>query len=595
MDRLATRKDALARQESYQYDANGNLRQFTDRKNQTATFTYDALNRRTGATYADGSSTSFTYDSAGRLAAVTDSVSGTIQFSYDNLDRLIQEVTPQGAINYDYDALGRRTSMTVSGQQPVTYQYDAASRLTQVAQGSLIVTIGYDNAGRRTSLTYPNGTSASYTYDTASRLTNILHQGQTSVIESLSYTYDAAGNRLTANRLSSAATQLPNASTASYDAANEQIQFGSATLTYDQNGNLTNDGTNTYTWDARNRLVSISGLGLSASFTYDALGRRTSKTISGQTTQFLYDGNDIVLESGASGVANYLRSLNIDEPFVRQSSASEFYHTDALGSVLTLTGQTGAVQTTYNYEAFGKATITGTSTNPFQYTGRENDGTGLYYYRTRYYTSQYHRFISEDPIRADITLYAYAGNRPLVATDPFGLYTVVIRGGFGDGPSGPSGSGSGGMQQIADQLRGAGQEVSVRGPEEAAAALADLQAHQGDPSGVHVVCHSRGCDEILWKLNINPDVKVDRMATLDCYGWSGACGVIPDNVGKNLNYWEGGLFGGGRSSRRNGGGAGITNIQRTESHWEIPPNGDVQRGVVQCIATGQCGGGGGRK
>jgi YD repeat-containing protein len=47
MDRLVTRTDALNRQESYQYDLAGNLTQFTDRKNQIATFQYDALNRRT--------------------------------------------------------------------------------------------------------------------------------------------------------------------------------------------------------------------------------------------------------------------------------------------------------------------------------------------------------------------------------------------------------------------------------------------------------------------------------------------------------------------------------------------------------------------
>ncbi len=429
MDRLAARTDALNRQERYQYDPAGNLTQFTDRKNQTATFTYDSLNRRTAASYADGSSTSFTYDSVGRLAAVTDSISGTIQYSYDNLDRFIQEVMPQSSVQYAYDALGRRTSMTVSGQQPVTYQYDAASRLTQVAQGSLVVTIGYDDAGRRTSLTYPNGTSTSYSYDFASRLTSITHNGPSGLIESVTYTYDTAGNRLTANRAVGAATTVPNATTASYDAANELTAIASGatqSLTYDANGNLTSDGANTYTWDARNRLIAISGA-VSASFTYDALGRRVSKTVNGVTTQLIYDGNDIVQESGSSGVASYLRSLNIDEPFVRQSSTSEYYHTDALGSVLALTGQNGAVQTTYNYEAFGKTTITGTSSNPFQFTGRENDGTGLYYYRYRYYSSFLQRFLGEDPLGllAGLNAYRYVLNNPLIYFDPLGLHVTV--------------------------------------------------------------------------------------------------------------------------------------------------------------------------
>jgi YD repeat-containing protein len=97
MDRLATRKDALNRTENYQYDLAGNLTQFTDRKNQVATFQYDALNRRIQSTYADATTT-FTYDTVGRRIKASDSATGagTIEFGYDILNRLIQETTPQG-------------------------------------------------------------------------------------------------------------------------------------------------------------------------------------------------------------------------------------------------------------------------------------------------------------------------------------------------------------------------------------------------------------------------------------------------------------------------------------------------------------------
>ncbi len=64
------------------------------------------------------------------------------------------------------------------------------------------------------------------------------------------------------------------------------------------------------------------------------------------------------------------------------------------------------------------------SDNPFQYTGRENDGTGLYYYRARYYDADVGRFVSEDPIRfagGDVNFYAYVGNNPVNMIDPFGL------------------------------------------------------------------------------------------------------------------------------------------------------------------------------
>jgi hypothetical protein len=59
--------------------------------------------------------------------------------------------------------------------------------------------------------------------------------------------------------------------------------------------------------------------------------------------------------------------------------------TDALGSAVALTDSAGTVQTEYTYEPFGKTSVSGaSSSNPSQYTARENDGTGLYYNRARY-------------------------------------------------------------------------------------------------------------------------------------------------------------------------------------------------------------------
>lgn len=435
MDRLSTRIDPLNRTEIYVYDPNGNLTQFTDRKGQLATFTYDSLNRRVQAAYADASRIEFVYDAVGRLVQMNDSTSGPIELTYDNLDRLIQEITGQGMVRYSYDVVGRRTSMTLNGQTPVTYDYDAASRITQVAQGSQVISLGYDATGRRTALSYPNGTSTNYTYDPANRLTRILHQGTAAVIEDLTYTYDAAGNRISFGK-SGPQAALPQPVQAAYDAANQQIQFNfdSPNLTYDANGNLTSQtdagGTTTYTWDARNRLVGISGPSLSAGFIYDALGRRASKTVNGVQTEYQYDGNDIIAEfANGAPAATYLRSRNIDEPFVRQSSSTEYYHADALGSVLALTDQNGTGQTTYTYEPFGSTTIDGASANPFQFTGRENDGTGLYYYRARYYSPTLQRFINEDPIGfsgGDINLHAYVGNNPTRYVDPLGLFVFPL-------------------------------------------------------------------------------------------------------------------------------------------------------------------------
>ena len=198
--------------------------------------------------------------------------------------------------------------------------------MTRVEQGAVFAALGYDDANWRTSLGYSNSTMTSYAYDLASRLTGITHNGPSSVIEALAYTSDAAGNRFNASRVNGTVRLLPSAvASATYDAADEQTQFAGASLTYDANGNLANDGVNTYQWDARNRLVGITG-GATASCNYDALGRRVSKTINSVASQFLYDGNDVSAEIGGGAVgASDLRSLNIDEPFVRQSAISESY------------------------------------------------------------------------------------------------------------------------------------------------------------------------------------------------------------------------------------------------------------------------------
>jgi RHS repeat-associated protein len=422
MDRVTSRTDPLLRAESYAYDNDGNPTSFTDRKSQVTGSTYDALGRVTQVTYQDGSTTNYTYDAGNRLTQVVDSVSGTTTLNYDNLDRLSSETTPQGSVSYTYDAAGRRMSMTVAGQPTVSYAYDNANRLTSITQGSSAVSFAYDNANRRTSLTLPNGITTEYAYDAASRLTGLTYKLGTTTLGNLTYGYNAAGERIQIGG-TWARTGQPNAMTgATYNAASHQLTFGSQTLTYDLNGNLINDGTNTYTWNARNQLTAITGP-VPATFAYDGFGRRTTKTISGSATQYLFDGVDLVQELAATGTTNYLRSLNIDEALARGSN--EFYLADALGSAVALADPSSAVTTQYTYEPFGRTTVSGASTNPVQWSGRENDeSTGLYFLRTRYYSPTLQRFLSEDPLEfagGDVNFYAYVLNNPMSWTDPFGL------------------------------------------------------------------------------------------------------------------------------------------------------------------------------
>src|SRR5262249_47223749 len=150
--------------------------------------------------------------------------------------------------------------------------------------------------------------------------------------------------------------------------------------TYDANGNLTADGANVYTWNARNQLTTLSG-GVSATFSYDGVGRRRSKLVGGVSTAFLYDGLNTVQELiGGSPSANIVAGLGIDEWFTRTDSVGAHHLLrDALGGTLALTDGSGAVQTEYTYEPFGKTSTSGAANgNGLQFTGRENDGTGLY-------------------------------------------------------------------------------------------------------------------------------------------------------------------------------------------------------------------------
>ena len=430
MDRLATRTDPVGASESFQYDGVGNLVQHTDRKGQVATFSYDALNRRTGASYADGSTTSFAYDAAGRLVAATDSVGGALEHSYDVLDRLLTQRTPLGTVGYQYDALGRRTQFEVPGVAPTTYGYDANSRLTEILQGPQAVGIQYDDAGRRTLLTLPNGVSTEYQYDIASRLTGLIYRHGAGVLGDLTYAHDPAGNRTRVGG-SFARTLLPDAvASATYDAANRQLTFGSLTLAYDANGNLLSDGTTTYTWDARNRLIALTGPGLAASFQYDPQGRRLTKTVNGTSTQFLYNGLDVAQQLEPQRTTTYLRSLAIDETLGMTDPDGAFFLTaDALGSSLAASDTSGATVTEYTYAPFGATTTTDPAfPNPFQFTGRENDSVaGLYYYRARYYHPGVSRFVSEDQLGfagGDFNLYGYVRNKPTRFVDPLGLQQI---------------------------------------------------------------------------------------------------------------------------------------------------------------------------
>ena len=430
-NRNSTRTDDLIHSESWTYDGLGNWLIYTDRNGQQTTASYDDLGRLFALTYADGTSLQYGYDAANRVTSVTDSVSGTIGHTYDGLDRLTLEQSPQGSISYGYDTANRRTSMQVTGQTATSYTYDAANRLTNISAGAESIAYAYDAANRTTSLTLPNGVQTVYGYDTADELTTLNYTDAASTaLGALVYGYDNARRRVSATG-SWSSDQLPVATTTpyQYNAGNRIIAGNGYTPLFDSNGQLTQDGKgNNYIWNARHQLLRIvNGPSIVASFQYDGIGRRIGKTISAGTTNYLYDGQNAAQEQQGGTFNNLLSGLEIDQIYARTDTPGRLYFLrDALNSTIALTDSNGAVQQRYHYDPYGNYTTQnsgGGIANPYMYTGREDDGTGMYYYRERYYSPALQRFISEDPIglAGGQNVYAYVGGDPISFTDPQGL------------------------------------------------------------------------------------------------------------------------------------------------------------------------------
>jgi RHS repeat-associated protein len=357
-----------------------------------------------------------------RLVRAVDSASGTFTFGYGAAGLLAGTVNSVGAVNYTRDALGRVTQRQVVGQTAQTHTYDDAGNLLTAALGGTSVSYGYDVLNRVTSMNRGKGVNTTFAYDPAGRLKSITH----GTIGMDQFEYDAAGQRV--KRTTPFAQALTTtASTTTVDDANRIVTRDAATHTHDFNGNRTGDGTNTYVWDSRNRLTSMTTRSETFTFTYDPAGNLIRQTAPSGTQEFVLDDlTNIAYTNGTS----FLTARGIDSHLAAIASGSPTYAlTDAINSTSATTDATGAVQTRYFYEPYGQTSSTGPGSYLFQYTGRVPVVGNIYHYRARFYDAVAGRFLSEDSIDSTNS-YAYVSNDPITFVDPLGL---VEQPGFWEG------------------------------------------------------------------------------------------------------------------------------------------------------------------
>jgi RHS repeat-associated protein len=497
VNRLATETYADGATREFTYDGVGNVLTRKDEIGQVTNYAYSDLYFLLSRTYPSAVNDTFTYDLSGRLLSGKRG-SWPITFTYDSANRVTQTLQNGHTIGYVYNLPGRTRSATYPGGRSLTEHTDARTRLDYIDDAGSpppIVQYTYDPGNRVVSRAYRNGTSAAFTYDANNWTTGLQHTFGATLIASFSYTYDNEGNKqfeqklhdpahseayqydttyrlidYSVGTLVSSSVPVPSTQTSysldpvgnwnskttngvtqtrAYNSTNELIEINSTSLTYDANGNVVNDGSNTYAYDEENRLTQVTRNSDSAvvgKYQYDALSRRVQKIAdpagTSVTTHFFYDDARVIEEQDGAGStqATYVYGNYIDEVLtMNRAGQTYYYHQNALWSVEAITDSTAKPVERYSYDAYGLAAVTDGSFNPisqnswgtphsaignpWMFAGRQLDEeTGLYYYRARYYDPNKGRFMQRDPLEYvdGMNVFEYVSSRPTYSADPTG-------------------------------------------------------------------------------------------------------------------------------------------------------------------------------
>ncbi len=220
-----------------------------------------------------------------------------------------------------------------------------------------------------------------------------------------------------------------------YDDANRIYRANDIYYVYDNNGNLTYDGAYSYSYDAANCLtqrVKWTSGSVPVFYRYNGLNDRLQETMNGNTTTFTMDYNMGLTQALSDGTNTYIygngRIAQTD------GATTDYYITDALGSVRQLTDASGAITYARAYDPYGVVTATsGASTTPYGYTG-EYTSNDLVYLRARHYDPAMGRFLTRDTWSGDanspmsFNAWNYVSGNPVNRLDPTGMCWITVNG-----------------------------------------------------------------------------------------------------------------------------------------------------------------------
>ena len=380
-------KDPLNKVTANQYDALNRLKQVTDPglgvtqygyngldaltsvsdpRSLVTGYTVDGLGNLNQQVSPDTGATTSTYDAAGNLLTQTDAKGQVTTYSYDALSRVIQILFHDGSKQqYVYDTgtngIGRLASITErdpANQQTnkTSYSYDQHGRVlaTATEHAGVTYSVGhaYDSAGRLAGLTYPSGRAVAYTFDSLGRISTI-----STTMNSLTYMV-AAGvvyhpfggvkSYTLGNGQVSSRSIDQDGRIASYTLGTKAFAIG-----YDAASRIefisdlgTPANSNTYSYDAVDRLTNAVTPSTPYAYSYDAVGNRTSRTAGAGTETYTYSPTSNRIATVAA------RSFSFDANGSTTDDGNNTYVYDPRGRMVQATSVLGA--TTYKVNALGQ-------------------------------------------------------------------------------------------------------------------------------------------------------------------------------------------------------------------------------------------------